>query len=217
MRRSTQKIKEAYRIGHRDPLVEPAIKAHMERVETCKPWAEIVDAESRKAIARKRMRLVRDGVLEMHVQRPSEIAEGVTSDLLHEMERRHSDLLYGGISVDVWVAAAEYVDSYINLKNVSQQSVAERYGVGSSSISRVYPKILGCSALDSVYGSRLTIPDSIAAMVADRRATIDMIAHRLGEPTKTVTRRVRASDSMDGLQSETFGGRKFYWYDPESA
>lgn len=208
---STAKVNEAHRKGYRGDIVTEAIAAHERRRETAKPWSEVIDHDDPEAVLRMRGRLTRDGVLTEYVLNPSELARGRVRALLREMEKRDSDTIHGGNSADGWKAAAEYVDSYFSRDDVSQLDVAEANNCSRSTVSRLYPKIVNSDVFDAVYAPEISLRHSVRASLSDVRATDEMLAIRLGEPTKAVKRRIKASEYGTDLNREEFGGKTFFW------
>lgn len=145
--------------------------------------------------------------------RPSQLVEGLPRALLRMMEETDSESIHSGVAPSHWAAAATYVHDYIMMRDTRQVDIADRFGCGAATISRLYPRVVASKAMDIIYGKTLPLPGSIASMLSERRATVYMVATRLGESRNLARVRVRSAEHNSNVQSEPFASKRFYWCD----
>lgn len=216
-KRSDEKIEKiiaAHRAGHTHADVEDAVRVHLSRKYDCESFSGVS-----RGVLRKRRILIRDGVLDPVLLKPSDIASRRASELLQHLESHISDTLYCGTPPDTWAAVATWVDGYVSRSDIPIEEVSTQFNVSAKTIRDRAPQIVTSHAFDRFYGNRIPLPAHLDRLLAEWRVSPGMLGVRIVEAETSAHRRLRAVESNSDKQVvvEEFSGKEFHYVKTESA
>jgi len=171
-----------------------------------------------KKLMKQRRELIKSGVLDISIDRPSKMCQGKPSELLETVENAHSDMIFDGSKPTSWLSAVSYIHEYIHMSDMPIEVVAEQYRSSVGTIVKKSEKLVNLDEFDRVYADP-DIDGSLGALLARRRHSVGTLRYSLSDTSDTVRDRLTALDRESNyeLKSENYGEKTFYWAkDPAS-
>lgn len=207
-------IHEATNSGIERRKATPAILVHIIHLNKEENWNDICNELNLdiNEMINTRRQLVRTGVIDNKVRRPSELVHGKYKEVLEKIENEHPDRIFDGTSPYTWVAGVVYLDEWLNMRGTTIKMVAGTYHVDSSNVRKARSELVRFDAFHRAYGET-EIDGSLGELLHARRYSLKSMAVALSETTKDVRNRLTAleNESDYTINNQEINDVTFYW------
>lgn len=201
---------EANQEGHNDEAVRPAVAAYLSDREVS-DIADTFGVEKNQIINKKR-KLTREGILEPQLPDPASMTEGRAGQFLERIQSKNQDDIFAGSSVSSWIAAAEYLDDWIMIREDPRTEFVSQYDCAYPAFRLALDKLVNTRTMERFYAPE-SVGYKLSQQLSSRRQTLEMI--RLSTASTTMEVRERLASMKQNEKNVTvvkdeLGGKRFY-------